>query len=57
MKATVTLDGKDIRKIISLFLGIPEEDVIPLRYNFAVAGLSAEVIERKLSMKTDSTGE
>lgn len=49
MKATVTLDGKDVRKIISKFLKIPEEDVIPLRYNFAVSGISAAEIERKLS--------
>lgn len=48
MKTTVTLESKDVRAIIAKFLGISEENVIPLRYNFAVAGISAEAIERKI---------
>lgn len=49
MKSTVTLESKDVRKIIAKFLKIPEEDVIPLRYNFSIANMSAAEIERLLS--------
>lgn len=49
MKSTVTLESKDVRKIIAKCLNIPEEDVIPLRYNFSVANISAAEIERILS--------
>lgn len=48
MKTTVSLESKDVRTIISLFLGIPEEKVIPMRYNFAIEGMSAEEIEKRL---------
>lgn len=48
MKETVTLEGKDVRAIIARFLGISEEAVVPLRYNFAVSGMSAAEIERKI---------
>ena len=49
MKQQVTLDSKEVRKIIAIFLGIPEEQVVPLRYNFAIEGMSAEEIERKMA--------
>lgn len=49
MKQQITLDSKEVRKIIAKFLGIPEEQVVPLRYNFAIEGMSAEEIEQKLS--------
>ena len=49
MKQQITLEGKDVRRIVSKFLDVPEEQVIPLRYNFAVEGLSIEEIERKLN--------
>lgn len=49
MKQQITLDSKEVRKIIAIFLGIPEEQVVPLRYNFAIEGMSAEEIEQKLS--------
>lgn len=48
MKATVQLESKDIRAIIAKFLEIPEERVIPLRYNFSVEGMTAEEIEQKI---------
>lgn len=48
MKSTVTLESKDIRKIIALFLDISEDNVIPLRYNFSIAGLNAEDIEKRI---------
>lgn len=54
MKSTVTLDGKDVRAIIARFLGIPEEQVIPLRYNYAVEGLTAEEIEEKIHGQKDN---
>ena len=48
MKTTVQLESKDVRNIIANFLHIPVEDVIPNRYNFSVANLSAEEIERRI---------
>ena len=48
MKTQITLDSKEVRTIIAKFLGVKEEQVIPLRYNFAVEGLSAEQIAEKL---------
>lgn len=48
MKTTVQLETKDVRAIIARFLGISQEDVIPNRYNFSVAGMTAEEIEKKI---------
>lgn len=48
MKSTVQLDGKDVCTIIAKFLGIPEDQVIPMRYNYAIEGLTAEEIEKRL---------
>lgn len=48
MKTTVTLDSKDVREIIAKYLGIKIEDVIPRRYSFTVANMSAEEIEKKI---------
>ena len=48
MKTQITLDSKEVKTIIAKFLGISEEQVIPLRYNFAIEGLSVEEIEKKL---------
>lgn len=48
MKTTVTLDSKDVREIIAKFLGIKIEDVIPQRYSFSIANMSAEEIEKKI---------
>lgn len=48
MKPTIQLDGKDVRMIVSKFLGVPIEDVIPQRYGYAIAGMEAEEIEKKI---------
>ena len=48
MKTTVQLESKDVRTIIAKFLGISEEQVIPMRYNFAIEGMTAEEIEQKI---------
>lgn len=48
MKTTVQLDSKDVREIIAKFLGIKVDDVIPNRYSFSVANMSAEEIEKKI---------
>lgn len=48
MKSTVTLEAKEVRTIIAQFLGIKEEQVVSLRYNFAVEGITAEEIEAKI---------
>ncbi len=49
MKTTVQLESKDVRVIIAKYLNIKLEDVIPNRYNFSIAGLSAEEIERRIN--------
>lgn len=49
MKTTVQLGSKDVRTIVARFLGLALEDVIPQRYGFAVAGMSAEEIERRIA--------
>lgn len=49
MKTQITLDSKEVKTIIAKFLGISEEQVIPLRYNFAIEDLTVEEIERKLN--------
>lgn len=51
MKTTVQLDSKDVRQIIAKALNVPLEDVIPNRYNFSIANLSAEEIERRINSK------
>ena len=48
MKTTITLDSKEVRTMISRFLGIPEERVIPMRYSFAVEGMTEAEIAGKL---------
>lgn len=48
MKTTVQLESKDVRLIIAKFLGIPLESVIPQRYGFAIADMSADEIKDKL---------
>ena len=48
MKTTVQLDSKDVREIIARFFGIPIENVIPNRYSFSIANMSAEEIEKKI---------
>lgn len=48
MKTTVQLESKDVRLIIAKYLCIPFEDVIPNRYSFSVANLSAEEIEKRI---------
>ena len=51
MKTTVQLESKDVRLIIARFLTVPLESVIPQRYGFAVAGMSAEEITEKIGEK------
>ena len=48
MKTTVQLESKDVRVIIAKFLEIPEDRVIPMRYNFAIEGMTAEEIEKRI---------
>lgn len=49
MKTTIQLESKDVREIIAKFLDIPMENVIPNRYSFSIANLSAEEIERRIN--------
>ena len=52
MKTQVTLESKEVRKLISIALNIPEEKIIPLRYNFAIEGYTAEEVENLLKQAT-----
>lgn len=49
MKTVVTLETKDVREIIAKFLGVKVEDVVPNRYSFGVANMTAEEIEKKIN--------
>lgn len=49
MKQQITLEGKEVRTIIAKFLDISEDQVIPLRYNFAIEGMTIEELERKIN--------
>ena len=48
MKTVVNLESKDVREIIAKFLGIKIEDVVPNRYSYGVANMSAEEVERRI---------
>lgn len=48
MKTTVQLESKDVRTILAKFLGVKVDDIIPNRYSFSVANMSAEEIEKKI---------
>lgn len=48
MKTTVQLETKDVREMISRFLQIPAEDVIPNRYSFSIANMEAAEIEKRI---------
>ena len=52
MKTTVQLESKDVRIIIAKFLDIPEDRVIPMRYNFAIEGMTDEEIEKRIGSQT-----
>lgn len=57
MKATVTLDTKDIREIIARFLGVKLEDVTPNRYTFSVANMTPEQIAEKIETAGEKAGK
>lgn len=48
MKTQITLEGKEIKQIIAHALEIPEEKVVPLRYNFAIEGYTESEVLKKL---------
>ena len=48
MKATVSLETKDVRQIISNYLNIPLENVVPNRYSFSIIGMDASAIAAKV---------
>ncbi len=49
MKTQITLDGKEVRTIIAKALGIAEDNVIPLRYNFAIEGYTEAEVRKMLA--------
>lgn len=58
MKTQITLEGKEVRQIIAHALMIPEERVIPLRYNFAIEGVPAdELMQRLITAGVDTEGK
>lgn len=48
MKQQITLESAELKAIVAKALGIPEKNVVQLRYSIAIEGLSAEEIERKI---------
>ena len=48
MTPQTMLDSKECRGLIARALGIPVEQVIPLRYSFAVQGVPLVELQRKL---------
>ena len=48
MKATVSLETKDVRQIISNYLNIPLENVVPNRYSFSIIGMDASAIAARI---------
>lgn len=48
MKATVQLDGKDIRRMIAVFFGVSEDDITPSKYSWSVGGITEAEAEKKL---------
>ena len=48
MKTTVNLESKDVREIIAKFLCVRADQVIPQRYSYAVTGMNADEIARRI---------
>ena len=48
MKMQITLESKEVRKLVAKALNISEEKVIPLRYNFAIEGYSECEVKKLL---------
>ena len=57
MKTTVQLDSKDVRAILARFFGVKFDEVIPNRYSFSIANMSAEEIEKKFKENTVKQAE
>lgn len=49
MKTQITLESKEIRMILARFFGVPETQIIPLRYSYAIEGMSADEVARRIS--------
>ena len=47
----VTLNGNDVRQIIAMFLGVPVEAIIPMKYSYIINGMTADEIRAKLENK------
>ncbi len=47
----VTLNGADVRLIVALFLGVPTEAVIPMKYSYIVNGMTVEEVKAKLEKR------
>ena len=44
----VQLESKEVRKALALFFGVDEKQVIPMKYGFALDGITEEEIKRRL---------
>lgn len=49
MTEVITLDSKDVKKILAKFFGIDEKQVIPSRYSWSIGGMSASDVEKKIN--------
>ena len=51
MEQSVTLNQNDIKKIIALFIGCDEKNIIKSQYSYTVTGVTQEQIERLLQVQ------
>lgn len=48
MTSQTVLDSKECRCLIAHALGIPVEQIVPMRYSFAVQGIPLAELQRKI---------
>ena len=48
MKTSVQLETKEIRAILAKALRLDEKQVVPTRYSFAIEGVPAEEVAKRL---------
>lgn len=56
MKQQITLESSELKEIVAKALGIPEKNVVQLRYSIAIEGIPAEEVERKIKALLDPQG-
>ena len=54
MKQQITLESSELKEIVAKALGIPEKNVVQLRYSIAIEGIPAEEVEQKIKALLDA---